>query len=484
MRSLRRTQKILTALSILSSAFLGACEKKAPPPPPPVATPQPQAGRSLALPRFQGMSLNGQPVETIAAAFQDPQTLETEDLRKYFGIQDAAYLDQVMVLIESQLQSGSPMKWVGVYFGGAPKALASHCVKNSSDGICLVEPYAFNCAEALPQKNWTEENYLKLCRRLGRLKAYKADRLVALISGEGSLGFHESASTPPPAPDKKTPEKKSAKSKTPPAPTPAPSAEKTGGLQSFPEIVDLLQYLQREGFLVGLLSDQDVGATQASLQTLGISLPSERIVGGDAAPGNPSEKRLLQALRLARRYVESKNRQTSKAEDQIGLEDLRTVLILGDDFAPSGGGGMGDGINFLENLSTVPGGADLIFIHLHNLEADQKLTRRKSALENYQFFLAQERLLHPLRLGAFLEQAAVGEMRAPGGKGGFLNQTPSAPAESFPTESRPSESQPSLAESRPSATPGPMAPKTPESKPSGLLSIPPAPPPDPRKDAL
>ncbi|MFO1464218.1 MAG: hypothetical protein U1F66_10620 [bacterium] len=488
MRPLRHFFKILPALALLATAFLAGCEKKSPPPSPPFPTAAPASTKSLGLPRFMGLSLNGQPIEQVAAATQDPQSLDVPDLQKTFGIQDPAYLERVLQLIESQLQSGSPMKWIGVYFGGAPKILAPRCVKDLAAGVCLIEPYAFNCGEAISQKNWNEENYLKLCRRLGRLKAYKADRLIALVSGDASLAYRETLAVSPPAPTAKPPEKKASKAKAAPAATPAPSAAespKAGGWQVFPEMADLLQYLQREGIMVGFLSDQEGAAALSMLQSLGINLPAERIAGRDAAsaPGDP-ESRVLQALRLARRYVEARNRLAAKPEDQINLEDLRLVLVAGDDFAPSKGAGVGDGVAYLENLSTVPGGADLLFIHRHNLEADQRLTRKKSALENFQFFVAQERQIHPLRIGIFLEQAAIGEVRSPGGKGGFLTQNPAAAPETLPSESQPTESKPSAVESRPSATPVPGAVKSPESKPSPLLQLPPAPPPDPRKDAL
>jgi len=487
MKTLRRTSQILTALGLLASAFLGACEKKSPPPQTPVPTAAPVSTKSLALPRFLGLSLNGQAVEQVAAVSQDPQTLDVLDLNKAFGIEDSAYLEKVLELIESQLQSGSPMKWISVYFGGAPKNLASHCVKDLAGGVCLIEPYAFNCGEAVPQKNWNEENYLKLCGRLGRLKAYKADLLVALVSGDGSLGFHEKPIAAPPASPPKAPEKKSGgKSKPVPAPTPKPIEAPQGGLTVFPEMADLLQYLQREGIFVGLLSDQEGAAALAMLQSMGINLPGEHIAGLDAASsaGDP-EARVLQALRLVRRFIEARNRAVAKPQDQINIEDLRLVLIAGEDFAPSKGPGVGDGIAYLENLSTIPGGVDLLFIHRHNLEADQKITRKKAALENFQFFQAQERASHPLRLGVSIEQAAIGVVRAAGGKGGFLTQTPAAAPESFPSESQPTESRPSVPESRPSATSAPAANKSPETKPSNLLQqLPPAPPPDLKRDAL
>lgn len=488
MRPLRRTPQILTALLLLATAFLPACEKKSAPPPP-VATPQPVSTKSLALPRFLGLNLNSQPVDQVAALSQDPQTLDVQDLNKAFAIDDSAYLEKILDLVDSQLQSGSPMKWISVYFGGAPKNLASHCVKELGGGACLIEPYAFNCAEAFSQKNWNEDNYLKLCNRLGRLKAYKPDRLVALVSGDGSLGFREKLNTPPPPPPAPVPAKpeKKGKSKSMPVPTPAPKpAESAGGMTVFPEMADLLQYLQKEGIFVGLLSDQEGATALAMLQSLGINLPGEHIAGleNPANAGDP-ETRVLQALRLVRRFVEAHNRAVSKPEDQINFEDLRLALLAGEDFAPSKGAGVGDGIAYLENLSTVPGGVDLLFIHRHNLEADQKLTRKKAALENFQFFQAQERASHPLRMGVAIEQAAVGIVRMAGGKGGFLTQNPAAAPESLPSESQPSESRPSTPESKPSATPAPAA-KNPESKPSGnlLQQLPPAPPPDLKRDAL
>lgn len=483
MRPLRRSREILTALTILATAFSAGCEKKSPAPPAPAATPAPAASKTLQLPRFLGLSLNGQPVEQIAAAFQDPQSLEVQDLQKTFGIQDTAYLDRVMTLIESQLQSGSPMKWIGIYFGGAPKNLSSHCMKESGGGVCLIEPYAFNCSEAISQKNWNEENFLKLCRRLGRLKAYKADRLVALVSGEAALGFEETSTAPSSSTTEKSGAEKKSVAISPKAPLPTPEATSslsvTVSRRPYPEMIDLLQYLQREGVLIGFLSDQDGAASLGMLASLGINLPADRIAGRDLSAESLPEKRTLQALRLARRYVEARNRLAPKPEDQINLEDLRLILVAGADFAPSNGPSVGDGINYLENLSTVPGGADFLFLHRHVLEADQKLSRKKSSLENFQFFNAQARALHPLRVGLSLIQAVLAEMKSPGGKGGFLTQDPGAAPESQPSESRPSEAP--TAESKASATP---IPRPAESKPSELLQIPPAPPADPKKDAL
>src|SRR5215470_17827823 len=98
MQALRRFNSIiLPVLSFLAIAFLTSCQNKNPPSPPPQASfPPTPTTPSLAVPQLLGLSLNGQSVEQIAAQSGDPQSLESQDLSKAFGIADLAYLDQVM----------------------------------------------------------------------------------------------------------------------------------------------------------------------------------------------------------------------------------------------------------------------------------------------------------------------------------------------------------------------------------------------------
>lgn len=453
-RSLRR---ILPSLFALATVFLAACGKEEAPPP--AATPAPVISTiSLQTPRLQGLSLNGRPVEEIAGQYQDPQTLETQDLAKAFGIGDTAYLDGVLKMAEAQLQSGSPLKYISIYFGGALKSQAAHCTRDLGEGMCMIEPYVFNCSEAITQKNWTEENYLKLCRRLGRLKAYRPERLFAVIEGQDALAYRESPA-PPPTP---TPTPSKGKKANPPPAAAAMSAPATMNWQPHPESIDLVRYLQREGVAVFALLEP---LTSASLQSWGFAIPPSRIGESDKSG---STWRLLEAELLDR------NRRAPDAAAKLNIEDLRLVLWMSTDFDSA----QPSGLAFLENASTVPGGADLLLIHPYMRGSDKNLTHDTQASERFKAFVARQTELRPTRLGQWLEQPAV-EKNIGGQPGGFLSQVPSAgatQAESAPSETPAAESHPTLTpspETKPAATPAP-----------GLLTpIPPAPP-DPKKDAL
>jgi len=454
-RSLRR---ILPSLFALATAFIAACGKEEPPAPP---TPAPVvSSMTLQTPRLQGISLNGRSVEEVAGQFQDPQSLETQDLAKAFAIADMAYLDGVMKLIEAQLQSGSPLKYLSIYFGGALKSQAAKCQSDLGEGVCMIEPYVFNCSEAVTQKNWTEENYLKLCRRLGRLKAYRPERLFAVFEGQDTLAYRESAAplpTPTPTPSKG---KKAA-----PVP-PASPAMTPMTWQPHPEAVELVRYLQREGIAVFALMEP---ITSASLQSWGFALPPSRI-GESDKPGA--------IWRLLETELMERNRRSPDVAAKLNLEDLRLVLWASAGFDST----QASDFNFLENISTVPGGGDLLLIHLYSRGSDKNLTHDPQTSERFKAFIARQAELRPTRLGQWLEQPVV-EKNIAGSPGGFLKEVPSAGAnvpETVPSESLPStETKPAttpLPESRPAATPAANL----------LQQIPPAPlpPPDPKKDAL
>ncbi|HKX13115.1 MAG TPA: hypothetical protein VJP40_08185 [bacterium] len=451
-RSLRR---ILPSLLALATAFLGACGKEEPPPP--AATPAPAVSTmSLQTPRLQGLSLNGRSVEEVAGAFQDPQALETQDLAKAFSITDTAYLDGVMKLAEAQLTSGNPLKYISIYFGGALKSQAAKCVRDLGEGVCMIEPYVFNCSEAVTQKNWTEENYLKLCRRLGRLKAYRTERLFAVFEGQDTLAYRESPA-PPPTP---TPSPTKAKKPAPPPEPTALTASQPMTWQPHPEAVDLVRYLQREGIAVLALMEP---VTSASLQSWGFAIPPSRIGESDKAGG---------AWRLLETELIDRNRRSPDAAAKLNLEDMRLVLWVSTGFDSN----RPSDLIFLENASTVPGGGDLLLIHPYVRGSDKNLTHDPQAGEQFKAFVARQTELRPTRLGTWLEQPSV-EKNIGGLPGGFQKEVPSA-GENLP-ETAPSESLPSAtpaatptAETKPAATPA-----------ANLLQIPPAPP-DPKKDAL
>ncbi len=452
-RSLRH---ILPSLLALAIAFLGGCGKEETPPP--AATPAPVTSTmSLQTPRLQGLSFNGRSVEDVATAFQDPQSLETQDLAKAFSITDIAYLDGVMKLAEAQLQSGNPLKYISIYFGGALKSQAAKCVRDLGEGICMIEPYVFNCSEAVTQKNWTEENYLKLCRRLGRLKAYRPERLFAVFEGQDTLAYRESPA-PPPTP---TPTPTKGKKAAPPPPS-ALTASQPMTWQPHPEAIDLVRYLQREGLAVFALMEP---VTSASLQSWGFAIPPSRIGESDKAGA---------AWKLLETELIDRNRRNPDAAAKLNLEDLRLVLWVSTGFDSN----RPSDLVFLENASTVPGGGDLLLIHPYLRGSDKNLTHDPQVGEQFKAFIARQAELRPTRLGQWLEQPAV-EKNVGGSPGGFLKEAPTAGA-NLP-ETAPSESLPS-------ATPPPAATPTAETKPAAtpaanLLQIPPAPP-DPKKDAL
>ncbi|HCU25398.1 MAG TPA: hypothetical protein DF383_10285 [Deltaproteobacteria bacterium] len=441
----------LLLISLLSVSMTAACVKRTPPPSLP--TPSPTAvPTTLSLPvsRLLGLQLSGMPIEQVAKQALDPTALEAADLEKTFSISDRPYLEDVLKLVEAQLQSGAPLRRISVYFGGAPKNSAKTCQKDAGQDICLIVPYAFNCAEALSQRNWTEENYGKLCERLGRLKAYRPQLLVAVFFSSRALGAEEMAAPlPPPIPDKK-------KSSAAAAKTPSTAETQVSPPQNFPEIEDLANYLDHQGLIVG------------------------KFFG--------PENKLQATLKLLRDKVIAANDKALRGlEEKINFDDLRLVLLVSDDFGAPQEPGVPAARDFLETRSTVPGGTDFIFIHPYTLEADQKISDTRGALENFQALAVEQRNLHPTRAGIFLEQPAVTVLRSPEGKGGFLKQSPivtpesmpaSPSAESLPTaETKPQPSPPpgTLGESLPSPSPG--------LKPPALPQIPPAPP-DPRSDAL
>ncbi|HKY63345.1 MAG TPA: hypothetical protein VJR29_08005, partial [bacterium] len=450
----RSLRPILPSLLVLATAFLGACGKEEAPPP--AATPAPVVSTmTLQTPRLQGLSLNGRSIEEVAGQFQDPQTLDAQDLAKAFGINDTAYLDGIMKLIEAQLQSGNPLKYISIYFGGALKSQAARCRSDLGEGVCMIEPYVFNCSEAVTQKNWTEENYLKLCKRLGRLKAYRPERLFAIFEGQDTLAYREGSAPPPPSP---SPAPSKGKKAPPPPAAPALSVSQAVTWQPHPEAIDLVRYLQREGIAVFALMEP---VTSASLQSWGFAIPPSRIGESDKAG---AVWRLLEAELIDR------NRRATEASAKLNLEDLRLVLWTSANFDSN----RPSDLIFLENVSTVPGGGDLLFIHPYLRGNDKNLTHDPQASEAFKAFIARQTELRPTRLGLWLEQPAV-EKNVAGSPGGFLKEVPSAGA-AMP-EAVPSESLPSAT---PAATPAasPSAETKPAATPAAnlLQPIPPAPP--------
>ncbi|MCP5468406.1 MAG: hypothetical protein H7A32_03970 [Deltaproteobacteria bacterium] len=143
---------------------------------------------SLALSQLSGMKINGIAVEEIAKNPPETDKLDEEDLIKRFGIQDKKYLFQIMQLVQQQVESGKPLKYVSIHFAKVQDQNNSECAFKDNQGQCWTEVIAFDCASVMPQENWTESNYIQICQYLGQLKLQSnlSDQ-VAIFSGEGSL---------------------------------------------------------------------------------------------------------------------------------------------------------------------------------------------------------------------------------------------------------------------------------------------------------
>lgn len=582
-------------LVVLLASSLGCRKKTAPAPeaqtPPKVEVPE------IVLPvaQLEGLKINDQEVEQIAALSEEPQSLTGSDLAQAFKIEDKAYQEQSLKLIQSQLQSGSPLKDVLVYLGRLPKKYAAQCASLEAEPLeketCLIEPLAFYCREALATQNWTPANYQALCQSLGRFKAYNPNYLVALFDGDNTLWYQDVSNAGVKrgvdskriqwAPGKaellpvypKVEERESyLKTKTPydyyqelykavgPLWNYNYAALAFRGLSlketfanfqelqkesygpiAFPEMQALITYLNKEGIITGVVSASPLFGVIPMVESMNTGIPLSRIEGLDVFIQNPAQadalpvrmSRLInqgkynettgqveafknyqevleeygdwvivdvdhiinarggkgvQSRSIIRRHVAEKNLETSDPKAQMDLEDMRLVLVGGDNFAPAtdilnpegdrnkaaleGGNdqGLSEGMNFLaktEQAGFVPGGTDLLFVSRQVLTAEGLIEPKAGKLENFQAYAAQQKLLRPHSLGQLIIQPAVTDVKAAEGKGGFLQTPPPAPAAPTPPETSPGE------EAKPEETSG-ETPST-ETKPEPEMKSAPSP---------
>jgi len=615
-------------LTVALISALGSCTKKKPTPPP-QPTPKPRIQKiSLPVSQLMGLNINGKKIQEIAAKSPDPQVLDAQDLGQFFEIQNPKYLEHALKIIENQLQSGAPLKNISVFLGGLSKKYAAQCLEDLDEERCLIEPVAFNCSEALPQKNWSEENYSKLCPRIGRLKAFKPNYLVALFDGDNTLWYQDLGDAgvkqgvdskriqwddgkaelmqvfPIPA------ERAGYKTQKSPLDYYNELYEAVGPLwnyafgalafrglslkavhenfqeisgkpfapTSFEEMSDLIKYLNDQGIVTGVVSASPVFAVIPMVESLQTGIPLDRIEGLDVFIKNPQEptslpvrlSRLInqgrldamgqakkydnyqevladygdwiivdvdhvlnarggkgvQSRSIARRFVADQNRQAQNPNDRLEIDDLRLVLIGGDNFgrptdiqAAQGDRilnalelgndqGIVEGLPFLEADPHFPGGTDLLFIRRYSLDLDNKVSPKAGKLEKFQEFLQQQKLIRPTRVGEVLVQGAITDIKAVGGQGGFLKEEPQTPeTQASPTgtpetqpkpgaetqatspqpETQASPTAPSTTQTpSPAASPTPTmpspTPKTPTKSPTQAEPFPPAPP--PKLDAL
>lgn len=613
-------------LSFLLLLPMGCSEEKPP------ATPQPAPKPAIAKISFPvgqlaGLSINGQSVEEIAALAPDPQLLEAADLARALDIKNEKYLEEALKKVQTQLRTGAPFKTVSAFLGSAPEKYAAQCQEEGEAGLCLIEPVLFDCQEAIEPKNWNPKTYHSLCQSLGRLKALKPEYLVAVFDGDNTLWYQDVSN----AGVKKAVDSKRATWDATKADFfniyPEPSQritykkEKTpydyykelyknvGPLWNyefaalvfrglplkdtfsnfqeltqepyapipFPEMTDLIEYLNHQGILTGIVSASPVFGVIPMVESLQAGIPLDRIEGLDVFikdPSNPVSlpirlSRLInqgqldaatgkvskfqnyqqvletygdwiivdvdhvinarggkgvQSRSIVRRYVADRNRKAQSSSDKIDIDDMRMVLIGGDNFARptdiqvlegdrkamalEGGNdqGLAESLSFLEKNGNIPGGNDFLFIHRMTLEEPGKIIPKKGKLENFKQFIEQQRLIHPNSVGQVLIQPAVTDVKVLGSKGGFLSKTPeispetqpsetqpseTQPAETLPNEAQPSETQPLVPAAPPSGT-GAAVPESPTAPPPGSTpgappegaKLPPLPPAPPSLDAL
>ena len=293
---------------------------------------------SLPLPQLLGLKLNQKAVEIVAQASGDPQVLDAQDLSKTFDITHEAYLESILQLAQAQVQTGNPLSATSLYFGVVPQKFTARCLESSADR-CLAAPIAFNCSEALTQKNWSQENYAKLCHILGKLKVYNTQYLAAFFDGDNTL-WHEDISDAVlrrgvesqqirwapdkaelmniyPAPD----QRQLYTSQNSPYQYYKHLYEMAGPLWNynfaalafrglslneayqifqdtmtqpyapiaFDEMVDLLRYLQQQGLVTGVVSASPIFNVIPMVEKLQAGIPLDRIAGLDVMLKNPAE---------------------------------------------------------------------------------------------------------------------------------------------------------------------------------------------------
>ena len=566
---------------VLLTAFI-ACKKTTPDTNLP-ATPAPKEDSSVApfatpLPsaRLMGLKVNGQSPDDIARQSGDPTLLEGSDLVKDFQLENNLYTQQVLKAILSTMDSGKPLKGQYLYFGVLPKKYASHCQQDAGPDTCWIEPTVFECSGAIQQKNWTEENYSKICQSIGRLKILNPRTLIAAFDGDNTTWYQDvgeailrrgvesgkivwgegRADFFPlyPSSDKR----KELKAKTTPWQYYQDLSDKLGATYAYqfnalafrglslseafaifneslnqayrpnanPEMVELLQYLHSQGVVTALVSASPNFTVYPLAENLQLGTTLETSAGLDVMlqdPSHPENKPLrlsrlvlqgkgnqgekfhnyqdvlaqygswtivdvdpwlnaasgkgLQLRAITRRYVSDYNRDPANSKNLLDLDDMRLLLIGGDNFGPqndmtllgsdrlsaaheSGNDqGLSEGAAFLEKAM---GGTDLLYVQRFMLVGG-KLYAKAGVVDRFMAYLDQIKLLHPDRVGMVIQQPALTDLKPEGNSGGFLKETPqvseSQPmAESLPTVSPNPETKP---EASPLAAPTPSGPQRP-----------------------
>lgn len=307
----------------------------------------------------------------------------------------------------------------------------------------------------------------------------------------------------------------------------------------FPEMVDLLRALQQMGVLTAVVSASPNFSVFPLVESLQTGIPLENIEGLDVYLRNPAEpgslpvrlSRLLVqgkandaaglterfksyqeflaaygtwvivdvdhilnaragkaiAVRsMARRLAAKNNMNPGENTKQMDVDDMRMILIGGDNFAPftdipnpkgdriqaaleaGNDQGLSEGLDFLEKSGGF-GGTDILYIRRYSLESDKKAYPKKGGLDKFQAYADQEKLVRPTRVGGLIVQGAVTDVKVADGSGGFLKETPAT------TESQPMpESAPTpTASPKPQATPAPVPTPKPAPSPEPVAPLPP-----------
>jgi hypothetical protein len=349
---------------ILVAGLLLACGKKEEKPGTDGATPIPKL--QIPADRLLGLTFNGQAADHLARQSGDPMLLESSDLAQFFQFFQLDYLEKVLKLAQSQIDTGKPLKGINLYFGAVPKKYAAKCAQDLAGSTCLVEPVAFDCNEALPQKNWTDENYAKICMSVGRLKALNPQLLVAAFDGDNTVWYQDMSNAgvkrgvesgkiawgdakaellavyPPPE------ARRDYKLKTTPYQYYEELYEKAGALFNyefaalafrgltlneayaifkealeqkyhpipFPEMTDLIRYLNQQGVLTGIVSASPNFSVYPLAETLQTGIPLENIEGLDVFVRNPTDAAAL-PVRLSRLLLQGKMNEATGQVDRF-----------------------------------------------------------------------------------------------------------------------------------------------------------------------
>ncbi len=357
---------------LLSCLFFPACEKEAEVPVSATPAAQPVLQAPIAGSRLAGLTLNGQVPDQVARQSGDPVMLEVSDLTQVFQVSNTEYLAKALKLAQAQIDSGKPLKGIHLYFGILPKKYAAKCESEASPTTCHFEAYSLDCNEALPQRNWTEEVYAKLCFSAGRLKAYNPKYLVAAFGADDTLWYQEVGNAAMkraldsgklawgdsradllgvyPSAEKR----KDYKTKNTPYVYFKELQDRLGEIYStefaalafrgltlnevsnlvkdaleqvskptpFPEMQDLLRYLAQQGITVGIVGAAPNFMLYPTVEKLQLGIPLENIEGTDVVLTNPADPSLA-PVRLSALVNQGRwNATTGQSEKFLSYQDV------------------------------------------------------------------------------------------------------------------------------------------------------------------